>query len=325
MPVFYHGNMYKEGTEPNTAFLKLYVRNDWVWVPVSLKKTHADYIRRYWSHAKASAPVLEKRYGKYFLRFSFEENVKLPVTKPEDQIICAVDLGLNTDAVCSIMCADGTVLARRFIDFPSDKDHLTHMLNRIKKHQRDHGNNSVKGFWRYARNCNTEHAKRIAAAIVSFAAEYFADVIVFEYLDMKGKKSGSKKQRFHMWRKNSIQGFVEHKAHRCEMRISRVCARNTSGLAYDGSGEVLRDKRNHSLCMFSSGKQYNCDLSASYNIGARYFIRELLKPVSERNRLLMEAGVPSLTRRTMCTLSTLWEIASFKHYLSTANLGSVHT
>ena len=112
MPVFYHGNMYKEGTEPNTAFLKLYVRNDWVWVPVSLKKTHADYIRRYWSHAKASAPVLEKRYGKYFLRFSFEENVKLPVTKPEDQIICAVDLGLNTDAVCSIMCADGTVLSQ---------------------------------------------------------------------------------------------------------------------------------------------------------------------------------------------------------------------
>ena len=28
----------------------------------------------------------------------------------KEQIICSVDLGLNTDAVCSIMDADGTVL-----------------------------------------------------------------------------------------------------------------------------------------------------------------------------------------------------------------------
>lgn len=309
MPVFYRDNMYKEGAEPYTAFLKLYVRNDWVWVQVQLKKTDIDYIRRYWSHAKASAPVLEKRYRKYFLRFSFEENVRLPITKLEDQVICAIDLGLNTDAVCSIMCANGTVLARKFIDFPSDKDHLGHMLNRIKKHQREHGNSSVKGFWRYARNCNTEHAKRIAAAIVSFAMEYFTDVIVFEHLDMNGKKSGSKKQKLHMWRKNSVQEFVTHKAHKAEIRVSHVSARNTSKLAFDGSGEVIRDKKNHSLCTFSTGKQYNCDLSASYNIGARYFIREILKPLPETVRSSLLAKVPEAERRTICTLNTLRQVS----------------
>ena len=81
-----------------------------------------------------------------------------------------------------------------------------------------------------------------------------------------------------MWRKRDIQKRCEHQAHRNGMRISRICAWNTSRLAYDGTGTVAHDSRNHSLCVFQTGKRYNCDLSASYNIGARYFIRELLPP-----------------------------------------------
>jgi hypothetical protein len=50
-----------------------------------------------------------------------------------------------------------------------------------------------------------------------------------------------------------------------------------SNLAYDGSGVVLRGKdagfSTYELCKFGNGKIYNCDLSASYNIGASYFIR----------------------------------------------------
>ena len=82
------------------------------------------------------------------------------------------------------------------------------------------------------------------------------------------------------------------------MRVSRICAWNTSRLAYDGSGAVLRDGKNHSLCTFSTGKRYHCDLSASYNIGARYFIRELLKPLPATERSLLEAKVLPVKRRT---------------------------
>ena len=42
------------------------------------------------------------------------------------------------------------------------------------------------------------------------------------------------------------------------MRVSRICAWNTSRLAYDGSGAVIRDWENHSLCTFQTGKRYNC-------------------------------------------------------------------
>ena len=67
---------------------------------------------------------MEKRHHKYFLRFSYTEEVSLTKTDIKEQTICSVDLGINTDAVCTIIQADGTVLGRKFIDFPSDKDRL---------------------------------------------------------------------------------------------------------------------------------------------------------------------------------------------------------
>ena len=311
MPVFFRDNMYQDTGSDTSCKLKIFKDNDWVWVTVDLKKTDVDYLKKHWSHTKPSAPKLEKRYKKWFLRFSYEEDVELSKEPADKQIACAIDLGINTDAVCSILISDGTVAARKFINFAAEKDHLYRVLDGIREFQRLHGSQSTKGYWTYATRLNDELSKKIAREIVSFAENYHADVIVFEYLDMKSKKSGSKKQKLHMWRKNGIQALVEHKAHRYGIRISRVCAKNTSKLAYDGSGEVVRDKKNHSLCTFSTGKQYNCDLSSSYNIGARYFIRELLKSVSKKKLSLLWAEVPESGHRTTCTLSTLWKMVDF--------------
>ena len=105
--------------------------------------------------------------------------------------------------------------------------------------------------------------------------------------------------------------MVESKAHRAGLRISRICAWGTSRLAYDGSGYVKRGRESertggcYSLCEFPTGKVYNCDLNASYNIGARYYIREITKSLPERERLALEAKVPEAARRSTCTLSTL--------------------
>ena len=46
-------------------------------------------------------------------------------------------------------------------------------------------------------------------------------------------------------------------------------------------------------------------LNASYNIAARYFIREIIKPLSEKIRSQLEAKVPLLAARNQHTLSTL--------------------
>ena len=307
MPVFYRDNMYIQDSD-YTCRLKLFYKNDWVWVSVKMLKTDVNYLKKYWSHVKASAPKLEKKHKKWFLRFAFTEDVNLNETITKEQIICSVDLGINTAATCSIMLSDGTVAARKFIDFAAEKDHLGHVLNRIKRKQREHGSQSVHSFCKYVTRLNEEIAKKVALEIVLFASEYMSDVIVFEYLDMNGKTSGSKKQKLHLWKNRYIQKLVSHKAHRIGMRIARVNARNTSKLAFDGSGEVIRNKKNYSICTFTTGKIYNCDLSASYNIGARYFIRELLKPLSERVRSEIWAKVPESQRRTTCTLDTLKKV-----------------
>ena len=311
MPVFYRDNMYRE--EGGETYLKLYQGKDWVWVQVKLSKTDREYLQKHWGGKKASAPVLEKRRKKYFLRFAYEETVCLPGKSPGEQVICGVDLGLNTDAVCSIMKADGTVAGRKFIGFPAEKDRLCHVLGRIRKKQGEQGPKSVCSLWKYACRLNDGIAKMTAKAIVSFAAEHQADVIVFEHLSMKGKKPGKNAQKLHLWKKNSIQEICMHQAHRRGMRISRVCAKNTSAYAFDGSGKVARDPENHSLCTFTGGKRYNCDLSASYNIGARYFIRELIKTFPVTGRSMPEAEDPAAWRRTSCVhadLIRLWEMIS---------------
>ena len=113
-----------------------------------------------------------------------------------------------------------------------------------------------------------------------------------------------------MWKHQDIQNTAERLAHSLGIRAAHVCAWNTSKLAYDGSGFVLRGKKAsedtpYNLCKFQSGKIYNCDLSASYNIGARYIIKELIKVLP--NIMTEVSNIGSGTSRT---LSTLWNINS---------------
>ena len=73
---------------------------------------------------------------------------------------------------------------------------------------------------------------------------------------------------------------------------------------YDGSGEVIRDKNNYSICTFKNKKIYNCDLSASYNIGSRYFVREYIKPLDVNLRLALETKASLKLSGTTVTYNT---------------------
>ena len=165
--------------------------------------------------------------------------------------------------------------------------------------------------WKLADGVNDDIAVKTAQFIIDTAVLYNADVIVMEHLDLNGRKRGSKKQRLHLWKVRRVQSIVTDRAHFLGMRVSHICAWGTSRLAYDGSGRALRGREsektnsNYSLCEFPTGKVYNCDLNASYNIGARYFVREIVKslPVTEGQRVT--AKVPGCAKRSTCTLSTL--------------------
>ena len=308
-PCLYRDGMY-ERTDIYTARIKVYIRNTWDWIDIKLRKSDVDYIQRHCSHRKECAPTLQKRGKEWFLDFPFEEQVTLNNTPSKEQVIAAVDLGINSAATVSVMRADGTVLGRHFCRFPREKDSLTHAVNRIKKAQQ-HGARKTPRLWARANGINDDIAVKTAKFIIDVAVLYNADVIVFEHLDLKGRKRGSKKQRLHLWKARRVQSIVTDQAHRLGMRVSHVNAWNTSRLAFDGSGRVLRGRQSektggsYSVCEFQNGKVYNCDLNATYNIGARYFIRTLLKSLPATERLAMEAKVPACAKRSTCTLSTL--------------------
>lgn len=311
MPTLYKDNMYIR-TDDNTARIKIFHKNDWVWLDVELNNQDVKYIQNHCTFKKEYVPTLKKQGKCWYLVFPFEDKVKFQKVDIEDQIICAVDLGINNNATCSIMQSDGTVVGRKFVNLATEKDHLDKALNRVKKAQQN-GARKCPTLWKHVNDLNTDISRKTAKEIVDFAVLYNADVIVFEHLDTQGKKKGRGKQKLALWRKQEMQKLVEHKVHILGIRISHICAWNTSKLAFDGSGKVERgtyiqnrvEKYNYSICTFPNGKQYHCDLNASYNIGSRYFIRELLKSDSVMRRLPSQTKDSDYGTGTTRTLSTL--------------------
>ena len=294
-PAMYRDNMFiRTGTY--TASIKVFTRNTWDWLEIGLRKGDADYITRHCRDRRECVPTLHKRGKLWYLDFAFEEKTDLPETEACGRRILAVDLGINSACTCCVMGPDGTVTGR--------------------KRAQQHGARRMPRLWARAKGISSDIAVKTAEFIVKTAVLYNVDVIVMEHLDIRGRKRGSRKQRLHHWRAMYVQRMVAQKAHRGRIRVSTVCAWNTSRLAFDGSGRVKRGKEsektadNYSICEFSTGKIYNCDLNASYNIGARYFIRELLKSLPETEEQRLEAKDPSVSRRSTCTLSTLINLSA---------------
>ena len=322
-PTLYKGNMYLSLMDGNKAVIKIYKINkksgkgDWVWLNIRLREQDLKYIRFNTYGMKEQSPTLVKNGKKYYLQFPFEQKVTLNKTKLKNTKVCAVDLGINHSAVCSIIDYNGTVKAREFINQALEKDRQNRILKRMRVSQSKNGNQPMPKAWAKVNSYNKFLVNDTVNKIVKFALKNGADVIVCEYLNFKGKKKGDKAQQLHMWKCKTIINKLEHIAHKYKMRFARVNPKNTSALAFDGSGEVKRDNKNASLCTFPSGitqkgnvsyakgKKYNCDLNASYNIGARYFIREILKSASEKKLSQLQAKAPEIVRRTHCTLSTL--------------------
>ena len=310
-PAYYKGNLFRN-FDPirQTIELKVFKNNDWVYEVYQLKTSDCTYYQTYLTSKKQNVPIIQKKGRRFYATFSYEEETTLI---PEESIdkICAVDLGLGTDATCSIMDKNGTVYTRKFISFSEEHDRLDTQLGRIKRNQK-RGSRHNKTLWRKVAGISQDIADKTAKAIFEFGKENGVDAYVLEYLDFKGKNTV---KRVHFWRYKRIYKVLCQKAHQNGLRVSRVNARNTSRLAFDGSGwskrgwEITQDTP-YTLMQFTTRKMYNADLNATYNIGARYFIRSLLKTVTATQRLVLEAKVPQVTKRSTCTLSHLINLRS---------------
>ena len=237
-PAYYKWNLFKN-FDPihQTIELKVFKNGDWVFEQYGLKQSDCTYYKRYLAGKKQNVPILQKKGRRFYAAFSYEENT---VLAPEESIdkICAVDLGLETDATCSIMDKDGTVYARKFISFSTEHDRLHTQLGRIKRNQK-RGSRHNKTLWRKAAGISRDIADKTARAIFEFGKEHGVDIFVLEHLDFKGKKVV---KRAHFWRYKRIYKVLTQKAHKHGLRIARVNARYTSRLAFDGSGWSKRGR-----------------------------------------------------------------------------------
>lgn len=305
LPSFYKGNMYKMISD-NKIALKIYEDNDWKYEEFKLKKNDLKYINKI--NGKRYNPEIKIIGKKIYIKFTFEiEDLKLQDKELNKRIICGVDLGVNNDATISIMNYEGTILGRHFIN-TNNKDLMNHLLNKKRKIQRNSGN------YKYLRNLhinnkinsiNENIVNHTVNQIIKICLSYGVDVIVFENLRHKFKRAKrSFRARLHRWRKIAVYNKAYEMAHRNGIRVSTVNPNGTSKYAYDGSGLVERDNDNYSICKFVSGKIYNCDLSASYNIAARYYIRETLKPLDVNSRSELETKASLALSGTKLTYNT---------------------
>lgn len=189
-PCLYKGDCFVR-IDNYTAKIKVFVRNTWDWITIKLKKGDVDYILRHCSMRKALNPTLRRRGKEWFLDSSFQEKVDLSDTEALERRIVAVDLGVNTPATISVMQADGTILDRKFCKLSKEQDSLLHALNRIKKAQQNHCLSTPR-LWAKVKGINKDISVKTAQYIVDIAVLYDADVIVFEHLNVQGKKKGSK-------------------------------------------------------------------------------------------------------------------------------------
>ena len=302
-PPLYKGQCVKFADNNKSAAIKVFTGSDWIWITVGLT-----------GHRQRHLNLANKRKSPYLIINKKGCHLSVPFQcKPaklaEAQSVLSVDLGINTTATVSVINFDGTVSYREFIHPGRDIDRRDQRLKRINTKASLTGSLSkgfCRGLYRKANNINREIGQKVSSRLVKIAKQFEVKYLVFEHLKgwrpKGGKKRSTLKQRFHGWLHRRITNLTQMKWSELGGSVGFVNPRGTSSYAYDGSGKLKRNSRNYEIAVFTSGKQYNCDLSASYNIGAR-FIYQLMS----RNGSQDQQGQNScLSPRSRVTLSMLW-------------------
>ena len=305
-PALYRGQCIKFHDDFSVAEIKVWNGSDWVWTAVQISGLRQRHLLE---HSKGLSPYLIVKDGKAHLSVPF----KLHPKKLSGDLVCAVDVGINTTATATIVSSGGTVIARQFLHRGIDIDRRDKVLEQIRakaNQTKKLYKGFCKGLYRRAAGLNRNMAQHLSKEIVRFALKQDAPVIVFEDLQgwkpKAGKKRSTLKQRFHGWLHRLLVQLTENKFVEVGGKVELVYPRGTSSWAYDGSGKLKRSKSNYALATFQSGKQFNADLNGSYNIAARYWAYK--QKLAYRNgRQLPSSKSSGGKSRMPITLSHLWD------------------
>jgi IS605 OrfB family transposase len=303
-PALYKGQCIRYGND--AVEIKVFYQNDWIWVSVPLGKQGK---RHQLETHKQGSPSLIANHKSIHLSVPFE--VKPDKQYGNKEIVVGVDLGINTTATVAVVDSIGTVIHREFLHCGRDIDRRDQRLQRIRANAKK-TKTLYKGFCkslhRKCANINKQIAHIVSKRIVMIAQQFNAKTIVFERLKgwkpRAGRKGTTLRQRFHGWLHRMTANFTEQKFREIGGTVAYVLPKYTSAYAYDGSGKTKRPNHNKALAYFTSGKCYNADLSAAYNIAARYFHKLVRR---NGNEVFLDRSIQG-TPRIPVTLSELWRL-----------------
>ena len=235
-PTLYAG-IYKERTD-DTILLKLWTGSAWAWIKCQIGG------RRLPEGWDAASPSLVEKAGTWWLHTPITKQFESPA-KVVDQLhssevrICAVDLNLDGHlAVASILRADGTPLATRFLGNGAEINGRRKSLlgkvarNRSKTGICAEGEQDNLYLWNRMHGLNEQVAHLISCRIVEFAKTHGATILVFEHLGNlqpdQGRYSHRANQKRMYWMKGRIFRYSRYKAWNEGIVTCRVNPKNTS-------------------------------------------------------------------------------------------------
>lgn len=310
-PALYKGQQVLYSADHQSVQLKVWNGSDWVWT-ASIKIKTNGRCRHQVPGNEIQSPSLVVNTKKCQL----SQPIKLQIVAlPESEFVASVDLGINSAATAAIVGKTGTVKARTFINPAKDIDRRNRRRMMIAKKAKQTANLTkhklskgfCKGLYRKSSNLNLEISRKVANLVISFALKHNVKVIVLENMAGWKAKAGKRgtllKQKFHLWCHRQIVLLIKQRWAELGGTVKQVNPKYTSAYAFDGSGKVRRSKYNYSLARFSTGKQYNADLNAAYNIGARYWYCSLVGDKTFSR--VFDSKSSDGTLRTPVTLGTL--------------------
>lgn len=313
-PSLYKGQQVLYSSTFETVRLKVWNGSDWVWTGEIKIKTFGRH-RHQVPENEMQSPALVVNKKK--CQLSMPIKVK-KVTLPDTDFVASVDLGINSAATVAIVGKTGTVKARRFINPAKDIDRRNRRRLMIAKRATTTTNLTrdklpkgfCQGLYRKSTHINQEISRKVAKEVIDFALSHGVKVIVFENMAGWKAKAGKRgtllKQKFHLWCHRQIVLLIKQRWAELGGTVKEINPKYTSAYAFDGSGRVKRSKHNYSLARFSTGKQYNADLNAAYNIGARYWY--CLEVGDKTFSRVFDSKSSDGTLRTPVTLATLRQL-----------------
>ncbi len=310
-PSLFYSGMRKEWTSKH-ILLKLWDGKTWRWVRFRLS---ARSVPEGW---KVDSPVVVHKEQGWALHTSITKKfvspgkIKTQIGRNPNMYVCAVDLNINDAlAVCTILNADGTVVATRFIrggrKLHDRRKRLLGMIARnrhrtgiIAKDEQDNAH-----LWAKIRNIDENEAHRISRRIIQFAQKYGAAVVVFEHLGnfrpKRGKYSRRGNEKRTYWLRGRIFRYTKYKGWQERIITSRVNPRDTSRNCVSCGKPVARYNEGESQDKYRPGaplfyclnadckRRGNADHNASRNIGKKLFIR--YKNILEKPHIRPSDGV----------------------------------